>query len=258
MAIDYDVGPTGAFLELCKKYPDAGVYADGFRTQWGPIFYRGRLDGSARVLGIGQDPAHHEAVVRRILIGEAGRRVQGFLAKLGFTKRYVLINAFVYGIYNQKMAGPHVNDAAIAKYRNKWIDAILASGSVEAVVAFGSYADQAWQAYRQTPAGKKAKVAYEHVMHPTADGKGTPVITKDMLLANWNKGLQNLRPQIKKPDVVTPFVPYKTDFTAAELPAIPKLDVPAGIPDWMRTTFGWATMAPTPGNQRANYAVTVP
>jgi uncharacterized protein (DUF427 family) len=35
-------------------------------VEWGPVFHRGRLDGTARVLVIGQDPAAHEAVARRI------------------------------------------------------------------------------------------------------------------------------------------------------------------------------------------------
>lgn len=258
MATDFDLGPTGAFVGLCNKYPSATAYADGFRTQWGPIFYRGRLDGSARILGIGQDPAHHEAVVRRILIGEAGRRVQGFLRKLGFTKSYVLMNAFVYGIYNQTMAGPHVNDAPIAKYRNKWFDAILASGKIEGVVAFGSYADKAWQKYRTTPSGKNVTVAYEHVMHPTADGKGNPPITLETLFKNWNNGLKNLRAHIKNPDAAPSHVKYETAFKPSELPPIPSIDVPPGIPDWMRTTFGWATMTQPAGNQRANHLVTVP
>ena len=52
---------------------------DSFRVEWGPVFHRGRLDGSARVLIIGQDPATHEAICRRILVGEAGQRIQGFL-----------------------------------------------------------------------------------------------------------------------------------------------------------------------------------
>jgi uracil-DNA glycosylase len=258
MAIDFDPGPTGAFINLCRTYPGPAAYADGFRTKWGPIFYRGRLDGSARVLGIGQDPAQHEAVARRILMGEAGRRVQGFLGKLGVTKRYLLINAFVYGIYNQNMAGPHVNDKAIAKYRHKWLDAMLASGKVQAVVAFGSYADQAWQQYRQTKSGRKVTVAYAHAMHPTAPGKGTPVITTAMLLSNWNNALQSLKPSVTKPDVTKALVPYGTDFKTSELPEIPSIDVPPGIPDWMRTTFGWASIAATPGDQRANYTVTVP
>ena len=53
---------------------------------------------------IGQDPAQTEAVTRRILSGQAGRRVQGFVEKLGYTKSYLMINAFLYGIYNQSMA----------------------------------------------------------------------------------------------------------------------------------------------------------
>ena len=85
------------FLTLCAEYPEANVYpSDQFRLEWGPIFHRGRLDGSARVLVIGQDPAQHETVVRRILVGEAGRRVQGLLAKLGITQQlrvhqYILV-----------------------------------------------------------------------------------------------------------------------------------------------------------------------
>ena len=61
------------FLTLCAEYPNATVYPpDQFRLEWGPIFHRGRLDGSARLLVIGQDPAQHETVIRRVLVGEAG------------------------------------------------------------------------------------------------------------------------------------------------------------------------------------------
>ena len=258
MAVDFDEGPKGAFRDLCRTYPGTDVYTEGFRTKWGPIFYRGRVDGSARLLVIGQDPAQHEAFARRILMGEAGRRVQGFMAKLGFTKSYVMINAFVYGIFNQDIAGPHVLDAGIVAYRHKWFNAILAPGKIQAVVAFGAMADKAWQKYRKTTAGKKVKVAYEHVLHPTSAGKGTPVITMPMMLANWNQGLQNLKPQITKPDVNKALVPYGSNFTAAELPGIPSFDLPPGIPAWMRAEFGWAAMATPPGDQRANFTVSVP
>jgi uracil-DNA glycosylase len=56
------------FLTLWADYHEARVYPpEQFRLEWGPTFHRGRLDGSARVLVIGQDPAQHETVVRRIL-----------------------------------------------------------------------------------------------------------------------------------------------------------------------------------------------
>src|SRR5690242_13409013 len=89
MSIDFDPGyGDQPFKTLVQNYPGEDVYPPGdFRTEWGPIFHRGRLDGSARVLMIGQDPAQHETIVRRILVGEAGQRAQGFLAKLGGKRR---------------------------------------------------------------------------------------------------------------------------------------------------------------------------
>src|SRR4029079_6438720 len=59
--------PYGAIVDDspgAETYPPAA-----FRVEWGPIFHRGRLDGSARVLVIGQDPAQHEVITRRILVG---------------------------------------------------------------------------------------------------------------------------------------------------------------------------------------------
>jgi uracil-DNA glycosylase len=50
------------FTALASEYPGDEVYPSSqFRVEWGPIFHRGRLDGSARVLVIGQDPAQHES-----------------------------------------------------------------------------------------------------------------------------------------------------------------------------------------------------
>ena len=55
----FDAGAVSPpFAALCSEYPEEDVYpADQFRTEWGPVFHRGRLDGSARILVIGQDAA---------------------------------------------------------------------------------------------------------------------------------------------------------------------------------------------------------
>jgi hypothetical protein len=87
--------------------------------EWGPIFHRGRLDGSARVLVVGQDPGQHESVARRILVGEAGHRVQGFLWKLGLERSYVMVNAFLYSVYGQAGGERHAGDQAIPSYRER-------------------------------------------------------------------------------------------------------------------------------------------
>src|SRR5918996_651032 len=180
------------FTALVAGYPGADVYPPkDFRVEWGPIFHRGRLDGSARVLVMGQDPGSHEAIVRRILVGEAGQRVQGFLAKLGIDKSYVMINAFLYSVYGQGGGQRHKDDPAIAEYRNRWLDALLVGGRVEAVVALGGLADFAFRTWQSTPAGQKKKAE----------------AMKEML-AGWNAALERLRPAIQHPDVQQEFVPY--------------------------------------------------
>lgn len=257
----FDTGPTGAFRTLCRNYPDDAVFrgADGFRSLWGPIFYRGRANGTARLLVIGQDPAQTEAVTRRCLSGQAGRRVQGFVEKLGYTKSYLMINAFLYGIFNQSMALPHLNDPEVQAYRHKWLEAAFAPGRLEAVVTFGTPAFNAWKAFTETPAGASASASihFHKALHPTADKPGGPITRKD-LLDNWNVALHRLHPDIQHPDVAKPLVPYGADFTAAELPEIPSRDLPMGLPPWMRSTDFWASLSPTPGTERANISIQVP
>src|SRR4051794_1706132 len=143
---DFDPGyGNEPFRSLCRDCPGPDVYPPAdFRTEWGPIFHRGRLDGTARLLVIGQDPAQNENVVRRILVGVAGQRAQGLLLKLGLTRSYVLVNSFLYSVYGQAGGQKHAKDAAVIDYRNRWIDAIFSGGSVEAVLSLGSLADGAW------------------------------------------------------------------------------------------------------------------
>lgn len=197
------------FLTLCAEFPEANVYpADQFRLEWGPIFHRGRLDGSARVLVIGQDPAQHETVVRRILVGEAGRRVQGLLAKLGITRSYVFINTYLYSVYGSVKATTR-KDLNLIAYRNRWLEALLVGSRVEAVLALGQAADEAWQFWKATPAGQSIDVAYAAVTHPTqpeSSSKGDKTklaAATKMLLQNWNAALQALSPRVLHPDVPT-------------------------------------------------------
>ena len=138
------------FQTLCADYPGTDVYPpERFRIEWGPIFHRGRLDGSARVLVIGQDPAQHESIVRRILVGEAGRRLQGFLAKLGITRSYVLINTFLYSVYGSVPVAARKHPGLIA-YRHRWLDVLFTGQQIEAVVTLGTLAAEAWELWKAT------------------------------------------------------------------------------------------------------------
>ena len=144
-----------------SDFPDESVYPlDSFRVEWGPVFHRGRLDGSARVLVIGQDPATHETIARRILVGEAGQRAQGFLTRLGIERSYVFINTLLYSVFGQGGGSKHIDDPAITKYRNRWINAIVADQKIEAIITLGELADTAYEQWRTTPKGAANTAAY--------------------------------------------------------------------------------------------------
>jgi len=245
---EYDPGYVAEpFKGLVERFPGADVYPqDSFRTEWGPVFHRGRLDGTARVLVIGQDPAQHETILRRILVGEAGTRLQGFLAKLGIDKSYVLLNTFLYSVYGQSGGTKHKHDPAIVDYRNAWLDAVAVGSRVEAIVTLGDLAEDAYQAWKATAAGTHASLPQVHITHPTrpeSASKGDKAKlaeeTKKML-ENWNAGLSAIAPAIKHPDAVRAHVPYGSDFAPGEKVPIPARDLPAGTPAWMFTKDGWA------------------
>jgi hypothetical protein len=264
MAHLFDPGPSREpFLSLCRDYPGASVYPDGdFRLEWGPVFHRGRLDGSARVLVIGQDPAQHETIARRILVGEAGHRVQGFLAKLGIDRSYVMINTFLYSVYGQGGGNRHKNDPLIAKYRHRWINAIFETNRIDAVIALGMLADEAWKQWKKTPKGKAVRPRYVKITHPTkpesaGGGAAAHAASVKAMLANWNAGLQALHP-LPRRDTRRALKLYGTKFRQDEQVAIPDLDMPEGSPDWMRLNDGWADRPGTGRRKRATITVTVP
>lgn len=253
------------FLTLCADYPEANVYPPNqFRLEWGPIFHRGRLDGSARVLVIGQDPAQHETVVRRILVGEAGRRVQGFLAKLGIIESYVFINTYLYSVYGSVKAKTR-KDPNLIDYRNRWLNALLVGSKVQAVLALGQAADEAWQFWKATPSAQGVNLAYAAVTHPTqpessSKGDKTKLATATKkLLQNWNAALQTLSLSIRDPDVPTPLALYAESWANGDRVAIPEFDFPAGLPAWMHEQDGWAKRAGADDiAKRRNVTITVP
>ena len=253
------------FLTLCANYPEADVYPpDQFRTEWGPVFHRGRLDGSARVLVIGQDPAQHETIVRRILVGEAGRRLQGLLAKLGVTRSHVCINTWLYSVYGDVKAATQ-HSQPLVDYRHRWLDALLVGSGVEAVIALGQAADKAWTLWRATPAGQASQVAYAPVTHPTQpesssrNDKAKLAAATAKMLQNWNAALDLLAPRIAHPDVEVALKHYGSAWADGDRVAVPEFDFPAGLPAWMHENDGWARRAgATEIAKRRDITITVP
>jgi uracil-DNA glycosylase len=258
------------FRTLVRECPGEEVFPrKSFRVEWGPVFHRGRLDGSARVLVIGQDPAQHEVMLRRILVGRAGQRLQGFLAKLGLTRSYVMVNAFAHSVYGQHSGDQFRDDSAIAAYRQRWIEAIFDSSEIEGVIALGAIAERAWKRWKRTPRGKSVSPVFVRLIHPTApeaiaqkkakkSAALLATVTAEML-AKWNTALTKLDAALGVRDDPRPLVPYGANWAPGDEVDIPDFDVPGGTPAWMRTHDDWAVRTgATATEKRRTIVVTVP
>jgi uracil-DNA glycosylase len=269
VGLDFDPGYVKRpWTTLVSDAPDETVYpSNAFRVEWGPIFHRGRLDGTATILVIEQDPAAHEAICRRILVGEAGQRIQGFLTKLGVTTSYLMINTFLYSVYGQQGGQRHINDAAITAYRNRWIDAATTRNQLKAIVTLGHLADTALDQWKATPSGTASAVPTFNIIHPTypdsasrsrQPGHPTKAQAMKKLCDDWNVALSGLAPLLR-PSPSFAVVKYGATITDAEHTAIPAVDLPAGLPPWMRSLKSWAVRSGTTAAQkRATITVKVP
>lgn len=265
MKHDFDPGYGRApYRRLVADYPDETAYPiKDFRVEWGPIFHRGRLDGTARVLVIGQDPAAHEAIARRILVGEAGQRAQGLLARLGIDHSYVFVNTFLYSLFGSA-GSKYVDQEAIVAYRNGWLDAIVKDQPIEAIITLGQLADAAYQLWRGSATGSSNVAVYANGRHPTypESASRSSGITKAegfaRLCESWNQVLDKLDGHVTQ-DVATAPSRYGTTITNADLAPIPAGDLPPGLPGWMHALDAWALRTgDTKQMKRASITVTVP
>jgi hypothetical protein len=184
------------------------------------VFYRGRLDGSARLLCIASDPGPTERIAGRTLVGDAGQRVQGFLTKLGLSLSYLCLNAFVYAMHpsQSSQAAKILRTPAHLAWRNQLYD--LAAGSkVQAVVAFGVNA--------QTAVSLWPKASSLHVVkvpHPSSHNQSA-------LLSAWRAAITELRGIVTPDDQAGTDLPnYGASLTEADYAPIPRADLPFGVP----------------------------
>jgi hypothetical protein len=109
-------------------------------------------------------PGPTERIAHRTLVGDAGQRVQGFLAKLGLTESYLCVNAFPYALHPSwgMSADELLADPVQKQWRNEFYDAVK-PGHVQAVVAFGTNAQQAldlWDGSRTSrPSASRIRAA---------------------------------------------------------------------------------------------------
>lgn len=219
---DFDRGPTDRFAELLAQVPDPPD-TSAFWFDWGPVFYRGRLDGSARVLIVASDPGPTERIAGRSLVGNAGQRVQGFLTKLGLTRSYVCLNAWAYAVHpNRALAmKDRLDDPAQKQWRNTVYDGATDT-TLQAVVAMGFMAREAVRLWTTRP-----QVELVEIPHPSSDDE-------DVLLNTWRDAVTHLRAIVTPDEDGDNTGPnYGTRFEESDYSAIPRRDLPFGAPAFL-------------------------
>jgi uracil-DNA glycosylase len=205
-AWEHDPGPTtaGGWAGLFAETPNyrglglAVLGRDVFRWHHGPMFYRGRLDGSAKVVLVGQEGAQDESLSHRSFTGGTGARMQHLLRHLGLDRSYLFLNSFVYpifGQYNDKLR-PLAQDprSPIVSHRHRILDKAILDGDVRLVIAVGSAAKESVATWvrahggsadpdhldNATLGGLPGRLRLVGVVHPgSASGGSTSAIKAD-------------------------------------------------------------------------------
>jgi uracil-DNA glycosylase len=203
---EHDPGPTTAsgWAALFADTPNyrglarAVLGREAFRWHHGPMFFRGRLDGSAKVVLVGQEGAQDESLSHRSFTGGTGARMQHFLRHIGLDRSYLFLNSFVYPIFGQysDMLRRIAQDlrSPITEHRNRILDKAVVDGDVRLVVAVGRAAKESiatWvrahggnadpnQLHAATLGSLPSRVRLVGVVHPgSASGGSTSAIRAD-------------------------------------------------------------------------------
>ncbi|HEY6640931.1 uracil-DNA glycosylase family protein [Povalibacter sp.] len=228
--MEWDPGPGGTLKTLFEQAPlsDYQSMPERFRLEWGPIFYRGRTDGTARVIIVGQDPAADENVARRALVGDAGQRLQGYLRKLGLTRSYIIVNAFLYSIFGQfnTPMRAFMDRSTVTAWRNQLFDALVNPGT-QAILAFGNAARHAVETWPGS-SGLRSQGRVFELLHPTARP------TSDVL-TDWSSKLNAISAKVTAdPDGQRDLSAYVgPTFKPTDQERIPHRDLGFGMPAWM-------------------------
>ena len=228
--VSFDKGPPAALANHFAQLPDIPAdFQKFFWNDWGPVFYRGRLTGKARLLGIASDPGPTERVVGRTLVGDAGQRVQGFLDKLGLTRSYVLVNAFPVAVHPSQVfpAKPVLSDKDQLKWRNRFYD-LVAGPELQAIVAFGGNAVDVVELWNEQ-AGRPGV-------------RGAAPLEPRQRRCCWRSGVRRSRtcaPLVTPDDDGSATGPnYGTTFKESDYQGSPPRTSPSGCPPGSATTPG--------------------
>ena len=234
--IEFDLGPPAAVAAHLAQVPKLRRSPQVLLVRLGPIFYRGRLDKSTKGAVHRLRPGPTERIAGRTLVGDAGQGLEGFLTKLGLTRSYSCVNAFVYALLPSaaQKATPILFEPEQLTWRNTLLSMIVGP-KLQAIVAFGVQAHRAIDLWEEVP-----NVPITKVPHPSSRDAGR-------LINEWRAAVGELRAAVTPDPGIDPLAPnYGTRFSETDYAAIPARDLPFGVPPWLgRRRVGTQCKAPS-------------
>ena len=171
-------------------------------------------------------------------MGDAGQRVQGFLAKLGLTRCYVLVNAYAYALLPSKApeARALLESPDHLSWRNQLYD-MSPARQLEAIVAFGAEARAA------LGCGRRARTS------PSSGSRIRAAATaRGWSPSGGRRSPRCARPSPRIPTATRPCPTTARAFTRATTRAIPPGDLPFGMPAWFGDDAWGRTAKPRHNN----------
>lgn len=238
---DFDAGPEKEMLKIINQMPSFKPYKRFFPwLSWGPVFYRGRTNGSARVICVASDPAQIERIANRALVGDAGQRVQGFLGKIGVRSSYLCLNAFCYPFVPRY----YFDVLSVSREQEivEWRNALFNSATSEETELVLCYGGQASLAVELWPNHQKYKVV--KIPHPSSRNP-------KKMLARWSSAVEEIQSWFQPEDGAEKSQNYGDEFTESDYAPVPKFDLPFGAPSFLGDNR-WSRLSSTPKLETAN------
>ena len=177
----------------------------------------------------------------------------------------MLINTYLYSVYGSVKAKTR-KDPDLIDYRNRWLKALLVGGKIDAVIALGQAADEAWRVLESDAGRAGCKLRLPGGDAPNPAGKLFQE-RQDQARGGDKEAASELERGVAGsvaarcniPTRRRLFILYGESWADGDRLGIPEFDFPAGLPAWMREHDGWAKRAGGDDiAKRRNITITVP
>lgn len=237
---EYDPGPGAPFARLFMggeaglEWPDLEALGVRLHPSFGhgPV-YRGR-PAAARVVVLGDEQCHDDFFTGRALTGDAGQRLQRFLAAMGITRSYLILRVLPVDTTDLPPAAVNaiLDHPKVRALYSAIVARVAAESGTVLALTLGPHADR----------------LADHVLPGSLRRVRMKSWSESGALADWRRALDDMRAVSFTRDAPSPQFQY--DGSRGQ---IPRGDLPYGTLRWQGTSGDRALRARSGGKPSRDY-----